>query len=290
MEVKRILIGGLGIATALVAIALSVERDGEPGIATLHGAELDESAEVPVARGEAFERTRGNLALYAPPEVAMRSGRFDLVIHFHGVPKIQRENLEEARLRAVVVSVSEGVGSTSYGRPWAAPGALDRVVKLAETEIGKNRYPNAKVGRIALSSWSAGGAAVKGILERDADRIDAVLLADGLFSTYEDGKQKTVKKAPLAPFVAFADKASRGEKTFVLTHTAIAPTKYPNVAECAAALLSELDVGEPGGTTYVVERGGLRVEGMEGTGPEDHIAQIRMLDRAYTLLARRWGD
>jgi hypothetical protein len=274
----------------VVALALKVEDDGQPGIATLYGAELDERGDVPVARGEAAFATRGNLALYLPTEVAVRSGRFDLVVHFHGGYKLQEQNVDEAKLRAVVVSVNEGSGGTTpYAKAWAAPNGLDRLIRFAEDEMAKRRLVNARVGRVALSSWSAGGAAVKGILERDGERIDAIILADGLFSNYEEGK-KSVRREPLVPFIAFAERAARGEKTFIITHTAIAPTQYPSTAECATALLSALDLGSPGGTTYVVERGGLKVEGSDGTGPEDHVAQIRALDQAYAVLGKRWGD
>jgi hypothetical protein len=290
MDARQWVAAGLGVASMLVALALHVEHDGQPGVATLYGAELDESADVPVARGEAAFATRGNLALYLPTEVAVRSGRFDLVVHFHGGSKLQEQNIDEAKLRAAVVSVNEGAGSASYGKPWSASGSLDRLIRFAEEEMGKRRLVNARVGRVALSSWSAGGAAVRGILDRDGERVDAVIVADGLFSTYEDEKKTSVRREPLAPFIAFGQRAARGEKTFVVTHTAIAPTQYPNVAECTAKLLSELDVGSPAGTTYVVERGGLKVEGSDGTGPEDHVAQIKSLDRAYAFLAKRWGD
>jgi hypothetical protein len=251
----------------------------------------------PIVAGEATRKSRGNLALYIPAELAVRDGAFDLVVHFHGTPKIQEQNVDEARLPVVVVSVSEGIASASYGKAWAAPNALARVVKFAEAEVGAKRAPKAHVGRIALSSWSAGGASVKGVLVNDADRIDAVILADGLFTYWEDAAKKKAKREPLLPTIEFAKRAVAGEKLLIITHTAI-PTEYPSVAECTEVLLTELDIPKGpalpatqptgGAPTYSVDRGGLHVRGVDGKGPEDHIAQIRSLDDAYSELRRRW--
>jgi len=258
-----------------------------------------------IATGEAARSARGNLAIYIPPEVAIlqegssSTPTFDLVVHFHGVAKNQETNIDEAKLSAVVVSVNEGIASESYGKAWSAPNAIDKVIKFAEEQMGK-RESGAKVGRIALSSWSAGGASVKNILANepaDSNRIDAVILADGVFSFWEDQKKQIVKREPLDPIINFGKKAVNGEKLMVITHTAI-PTDYPNVEACTKVVLDNLDLakGEPlpatqlsgGAPTYAVDRGGFHVRGVDGKGPEDHIAQIRALDDAYSELRRRW--
>lgn len=273
------------------------------GAAALHGKERSEPEPPPTAVrssidvGEATRKSRGDLALYVPAELSVRDGAFDLVIHFHGVAKNQEANIEEARLPAAVVSVNEGGLSDAYAKPFAAPGALDRVVRFAEEEIGAKRVSGARAGRIALSSWSAGGAAVKNVLAQDAERIDAVILADGLFSSWEDEAKTSVRREPLRPFVDFGRRAVRGEKLLVITHTAIA-TDYPNVEACTRAVLEDLEIepGPPlpltqpagGEPTYAVDRGGLHVRGVDGKGPDDHIAQIRALDDAYAELRRRW--
>jgi hypothetical protein len=250
-----------------------------------------------IVKGDPLRSTRGDLAIYAPAELAMRDGTFDLVVHFHGVAKNQETNVDEAKLPAVVVSANEGMMSDAYGKAFFGPSALDRVLRFAEESVSK-RSSGAKVGRIALSSWSAGGAAVKNILTHQASRLDAVIVADGLFSSWEDEAKTSVRREPLLPFVDFARRAMNDEKLLVITHTAIA-TDYPNVEACTGALLAEigLDKGaahpetQPsGGTpTYAVDRGSLHVRGVDGKGPEDHIAQIRALDDAYAELRRRWA-
>jgi len=287
--------GAALLATALGAAVLHGKEPNPPQVTDVTAALVPTRSSVDV--GEAVRKTRGDLALYAPAELALRDGAFDLVIHFHGTAKQQEANIEEARLPAAVVSVNEGGLSEAYAKPFSAPGSLDRVVRFAEEEIGAKRLAGARVGRMALSSWSAGGAAVKNILAREAERIDAVIAADGIFSSWEDESKTSVKREPLRPFVDFGQQALRGGKLLVITHTAI-PTDYPNVEECTRTVLDELEVepGPPrpasqpagGAPTYTVERGGLRVRAFDGTGPEDHIAQLRALDDAYTELRRRW--
>jgi hypothetical protein len=253
----------------------------------------------PVVTGEATKKNRGDLALYIPAELAVRDGAFDLLVHFHGVAKNQEANIEEARLPAAVVTVNLGAQSDPYARAFAAPGAFDRVVDFAEKEVRAARPPATRAGRIALSGWSAGGAAVRSVIKDPSyeDRVDAVIIADGLFSSWADEGKKTVRREPLDPFIAFARKATADDKLFVVTHTAIA-TEYPNVEECTGVLLSELDLPRgpalpatqhAGGTpTYSVDRGSFHVRGVDGKGPEDHVAQIRALDDAYSELRRRW--
>lgn len=289
-----IAVGGVTIAVAIVS-----DRGGEArvGIASLRAAEADAE----VLRGEPLHRTSGDLSVYVPAELAARRGRFDVVVHFHGIPKNQEENAEESHLRAVFVSANEGVVSGAYAKAFTGAGALDRLLAFAERAIDESgRFAGGRAGRVALSAWSAGGAAVTHILSRDADRVDAVIVADGLFSSYEDAAGKSINAAPLEPFVAFARRAEAGEKLFILTHTAIDTTGYPSVRECADELLRELDLPkhappgdapEAGGApTYAADRGDLHVVGYDGKGAHDHIAQIRALDSAYAALARRWHD
>lgn len=309
----------IAVAALVVACGGGMhERGGDvrPGVATIHagtleaaGVSTEKGTDAPeradavggdVVRGEPMRKTEGELALYVPDAIRLRDGRFDLLVHFHGVPEAQEANVEEADLHAVVVSVNAGVGTTAYARRFSADDSFDRVIAFAEREVAAGRgREEARAGRIALSSWSAGGAAVRGILERDADRIDAVLAADGVFSRYADPVKHTIEPKPLEPLVAFARRAMNGEKLLVVTHTAIDASQYPSVAECTAVILDTLGISkEPpsadlrpagGNPTYAVARGSFFVRGYDGKKPGDHGAQIAALDAAYALLGERWA-
>jgi len=301
------LIVGL-VLTGALACARSLPHRGEearPGVATVHAGAIetkDAGAQpAPTVKGEPYRKTQGDLAVYVPDEVAVHEGRFDLVVHFHGNAKLQEANVEEADLHAVVVSVNEGEGSTSYSRKFTGERALDRVTEFAEKELAASGRVSGQVqvGRIALSSWSAGGAAVHRILETQPERVDAVLVADGIFSTYADPGKREVNTKPLEPIVQFARLAADGKKLFVLTHTDIDPSQYPSVKECTDVVLGALalEKGAPpaaappagGNPMYATDRGELHVRGFDGKGPQDHIAQIKALDDAYGMLKKRWS-
>ncbi len=275
-------------AGALVCAATFRHAEvASPGIATASAAE----GETTIARGDPYRATRGDLTAYVPPELALRDGAFDVVVHFHGAPANQERNAREAGLRAVIVSANEGMGSTPYARAFAAPGSLDRALDAAASAVrASGRAPDpTRVRHVALSSWSAGGASVRAILEHDEDRVDAVLLADGIFSRYTDPATKAIEEKPLEPFVRFARHAIEGDRLMLLTHTAIETPQYPNVKECTDVVLGALDLPASDEPVYALDRGELHVRGSAGKGPADHVAELQALDRGYALLARRWS-
>ena len=287
------------VAVSLAALGIfgwsaAAIRHGEiesPGVARLNAA----TVETTIVSGEPVKKVQGDLTVWMPAELAVTGGSFDVVVHFHGASENQEKNATEAGLKAVIVSANEGMGSTPYGRAFDKPGSFDRALDLAiRTVDASGRIDVSKsaprVRYVALSSWSAGGAAVKQILdrERDAERVDAVFLADGIFSRFADAKAKTVETRPLDPITRFARRALDGEKLMVLTHTAIETPQYPNVKECTDVVLEALDLPRSEEAVYSLDRGELHVRGSAGKGPQDHVEQIRALDEAYALLARRW--
>lgn len=253
--------------------------------------------------GAPYRKTIGALSVSVPPELALTAGTVDLLVHFHGIPGAQEKNQRESGLKALVVSVNEGVGSAAYRR-YGEPRMLDRLVAFAERELlasGRTGGAPVKVGRIAISSWSAGGAATQAVLKRDAERVDAVIVADGIFSTYSDRRRHEIDPRPLDAVLEYARRAEAGERLFVLTHTDIIPNEYPNVEECAGFLMSALGLAKgaalasasltppPGAALYGVTRGELRITGFAGKRSPDHAAQLFALDEAYAKLRIRWG-
>ncbi len=287
----------LGTCTGVLLLAGKSAYDG-PGVTTVNAAPVGAQA-VTLLEGEPLRHTEASRTAYVPRRVALRGGRFDVVVHFHGASPNQEKNVDESGLAAVVVSVNEGAGSTPYAKAVSSPAAFDGMLATARRALVKARgRDDVELGRIALSSWSAGGGAVRVLLEREPERFDAVLVADGVFSTFADPASRTPAPGPLAPLVRFARRARANDALFVLTHTAIDTPDYPSTPECTDAVLAELGLekdaprageeplgGEP---TYAVDAAGLHVRGFDGKGPEDHIAQIRGMDRAYGQLRARW--
>lgn len=262
------------------------------GVASLNAAPM----ETTIVRGEPVKKQAGDLTVWVPAELAVTGNAFDVVVHFHGTSENQEKNAAESGLKAVFVSANEGMGSAPYARAFAKPGSLDRALDLAVRTVDTSGHLDTsqsppRVRNVALSSWSAGGAAVKSILdrERDAERVDAILLADGIFSRFTgDPRARLIETKPLDPFVRFGRRAVSGEKLMVSTHTAIETPQYPNVKECTDAVLEALDLPRSDVAVYSLDRGELHVRGSAGKGPQDHIDQIRALDEAYGMLARRW--
>ncbi len=247
-----------------------------------------------------YESSRRDIALYVPKSLSLRDGHFDLVIHFHGSHTQTMAALDDAELGAVIVNVNLGEGGKRYGAAASAANILDRLVGFAEREVSASgRAKGARVGRIALSSWSAGFGAVREILKRplDASRVDAVLLADGLFTDWTSSKQRDADFEKVKSVIDFARLATEGEKLFVLTHTSIDRAAYPGAPRCADAMLRHFNIerGFPGGSSsadsqpYATDHAGFHIWGFGGKAWSDHLAQHRAMGgRQYSALRAYW--
>lgn len=239
--------------------------------------------------------------LYLPPWFAPKRGNYDLIVHFHGLGKIQEANVERAQLNAAVVSVNLGVGTEAYASMFRDPTAFDRLLAETDAEIARSgRAPGARLRRVALSAWSAGFVCVAKILGQPAhaERVDAVLLADGFFSSFTDLKKRTINEGPLEKFTSLIAAATRGDKLFAITHTAIPTSKYPSVEETVGKLLDmasiekvPTDVGpQEMHEQYAVDRGSFHVRGYDGTTARAHVRQIRRMgETLYPYLKERWA-
>jgi hypothetical protein len=237
--------------------------------------------------------------LYVPTFFRPVNGTYDLIVHFHGIPELQEHNVDRTRINAVVVSVNMGISSGVYANAFASAAMLDALLTDTQRALDKTgRAPGARLGRLALSAWSAGFAAVGSLLKFPsvADRVDAVLLADGLHANYLG--DHSVNPAALASFVRFADQAKRGEKLFALTHSSVPTSGYPSTTETVGELLRLTEMRRtptaapaPRGMRpiYDSHQGQFHVEGFEGTTAKDHIDQIKGMDETLLpFLLARW--
>lgn len=241
----------------------------------------------------------GHADLYVPTFFQPVGGTYDLVVHFHGIPSLQEDNFERAHLNAVVVSVNLGTASDAYSNAFRAPGSFDALLQQTERALEKTgRAPGATLGRIALSAWSAGFASVGAILKQPgvAERIDAVLLADGPHTMYDAPHH--IYEPGMEKWVHLAEAAMRGEKLFALTHSSIPTIGYPSTTETIGELLRETSVEKmptqavgPRGMRAIYEShvGSFHVEGFEGQTKQDHIDHIKgMSETLLPYLRERW--
>jgi hypothetical protein len=301
--------GAGNVASASDAYALS---DGltQPAIA-----EIDRA----LGFGLAPEVPEFDPKLDAPKRVVTPSGRviflpngcrtaarpWDLLVHFHGAPTSVEPAFERSGIDAVLGIVNLGIGSGAYDTALQLPGSFDELIGRFAGAV-RDACPGAAAtpGRIALSGWSAGYGAVFRVLdrERDAARIDAVLLADGLHASLEPGHrfERHVSVDHMAPFTAFADEAVAGKKLFALTHSQIT-TPYASTTETADFLLAQEGVARvptkntapprPGMTLKTrADRAGFHVAGYSGGNEEAHCDHLHALgETLLPYLKERWG-
>lgn len=256
-------------------------------------------------RIEASTPYRAKLAhgaeLYLPTWFSTRHGAYDLIVHFHGLGKLQEGNLDRSQINAAVVSINLGVGTDPYASAFRDPQSFPKLLAEAQEEIEKSgRAPQAKAGRIALTAWSAGFVSVAKIMSdpANAEKIDAVLLADGFFTSFTNVKKRVINTASLERFVALAEAAGKNEKLFAITHSSIPTADYPSVEETVAKLLEMTSNAKTPSTavgprnmheTYAVDHGAFHVKGYEGVTAGDHIKQIHAMgETLHPYLKARW--
>jgi hypothetical protein len=300
----------MGSARASSATAATPEPPVLPvdAPAPLHDAMADMAAMPTIERpaNPPFRLHFGKADVYLPtffqPSFTPEGGTYDLIVHFHGMSSVQEGNIERARLNAAIVSVNLGFGSGPYEDAYRDPGAFARLVAVTARFIEKSgKAGRAHLGRVALSSWSAGYGAVSAILRQPANvnRIDALLMAEGPHSDYADKEHTLVDEAPLGKFLRIARAARAGDKLFVMTHSAIHTDDYPSTTETIGELLKMAAVDKvandmvgPRGMQEVYESdsGDFHVKGYEGGGVKDHVDHIRAMgDLMYPYLKRRWA-
>lgn len=177
--------------------------------------------------------------LVLPDSFQPKDGQYDLLIHFHGNTAVVRESAEVAGLDAAVAIINLGIGSLPYEESYAVPGTYEELLGLVNRGLKERGLKDAHLRRVALSGWSAGYGAISTILQvrRKQERLDAVLVFDGIHCGFEGGG---LNPRQLKPFVDVATRAQRGELLFGMTHSAIDPIAYASTTMTADYLLAKL--------------------------------------------------
>ena len=190
---------------------------------------------------------------------------YDLLVHFHGAPAVMEAAFEHSGIDGALVIYNLGIGSGAYEDPYSIPGSYDHMLDSITVAVRELCPLAAAPKRVALSGWSAGYGAILHIIDRakDAARVDAVLLADGMHVGFEPVGFRKVSAISMAPFTLFADEAIAGHKLFAITHSSI-QTPYASTTE----------TGE-----FLLETEGLPVDRAEAPGPRPGMTQISRADR-----------
>jgi hypothetical protein len=219
-------------------------------------------------------------------------GEFNLVMHFLGDDLARRE-LIESQQPFVLYSLTLGEGE-SYAGPFAGSGFLGQLVAAIEATLSTKLGVKAHAGHVAVSAWSAGFMAALSILSQpDAERVDAVVLSDGLHGP------RGGLEPQIAPFARYAKRAETGERFFMVTHSSIDPPGFASTTESVHYLLSTLGERPQAvrrddrfGLELIeyFSRGDFHVRGYAGNDKADHCAQVTLLRDAYAAIGRRWSQ
>jgi hypothetical protein len=304
----------LGGAVALLEGLSSRDGVAEPG---------PPSASRPPSalRRDGYDPVSGGV-LFVPKSFRPTSGDYDLVVHFHGDVDIVRESVEHAGVDAALAVVNWGVLTTPYRKIYDIPGRFEALVAQIERALGRRGLVGPpRLRRLALTSWSAGYAAVESILQHraspppDADPLDAIVLLDGVHCRFRDGDPRLIDPRSVMAFLRAAQAAAEGRILFFLTHSQIETVDYASTARTARFILESVGA-EPARSPMLplpphleleaargampreawlipvshTEVGLLRVLGFRGNTPEQHAAHLtQMAAVALPELARRWA-
>ncbi len=245
-------------------------------------------------------QTRAGKVILLPEDCFAGESEYDLVVHFHGVHTALEPALSVSGLRAAMLITTDGIGAEVYANKYQFEHSLPTMVAGVERAINERCPERSRtVRRIALSAWSAGYGAISRILrwKENFDRVDAVLLADGLHAPYTAGG--TIHDSSMKHFLAYAQRATEGKALFALTHTAIVTPGYASTTETADFLLRRLGVRRtledsvgPRRTMrrlYHADGGDFHVQGYGGDDPAAHAAHQHALgETLLPLLASYW--
>lgn len=237
--------------------------------------------------------------LLVPPGGGLHSDAgFDLLVHFHGAEPVRKE-LSPLDLPLVIVAIDAGTRSGHYGKLLAEPSSFERLLAAVEQHLAAiTGRADAHAAHVAVSSWSAGYAAVSRALAQAPKRIGGFILLDSLYASYAPN-QRDIAKGVLDGYLAAAQAAARGGPPFYLSHSGVRTDGYASTSEVATALLDGLeatsvavsgDIEEedeadqprhaPLRLVRMYDAGRLVIRGYAGAGPDDHCAHLRLLKRA----------
>lgn len=236
------------------------------------------------------------------PQLAEPREVFDVYVHFHASDAARRGFVHEG-YPAVFVGFDLGEGSNAYRRAFEHPAAFQRILTDVKGLLEEHTRRKVKLGRVVLSSWSAGFGATTRIVHQFPERIDGLVLLDSLYAPQQKDEQGNEKKgtvfAPaLTTVVSFAKRALAGERSLFLSYSDVPTIGYASTGEVAHYLTKRLhlqevslDPGEdPRGPLASLDRDGVHFRGFRGNDAKAHCQHLRLVSEATALLLAPAGE
>lgn len=229
-------------------------------------------------------------------------GDVDVVLHLHGARPVVERAMVDARWPAVLVTFNRKGLSRVYAEPFSDPALFPRLLDAARSAMkGQHIADDPRIGRVTVSSFSAGFGGVRAMLKvpEHFARIDGLVMADSIYCGYVgDPKGRRVDPELMEGFRRFAAEAAAGRKAFLLSHSALIPDGYASTGEVADFLIAAVggkpeprrqDWAEGWTQTREFSRGRFVVLGFDGTQGPDHLNHLRRIARLWARY-REIGD
>ncbi|MDI6783552.1 MAG: hypothetical protein QME64_05575 [bacterium] len=188
--------------------------------------------------GQHFALSTG--VVYIPPYFHPQGKKVNLLIHFHGASWMVEQNFYYACKNAVVVTIPLRGLSGVYTAKYKNKKEFGRLLKeIMETLDRENIVKKPRLGRLCLTSFSAGFGALREILQVPEyyRKITDTIFFDSIHSGLDTTTQ-TVPPDQMQFFLRFAQDAARGKKTMWVTHSEIDPITYASTTKTADYLIS----------------------------------------------------
>jgi hypothetical protein len=217
------------VVNLLVALGLMLLRSGPSDPATPVGRRVPLGVE--------------GAALFIPDGYRPAAdGAVDVIMHLHGAASVVEPAIRKSGWPGVLVTFNRKGLSRVYTEPFSDPTLFPRLlegVRVAMKEGAKGAV-EPKIGRVVVSSFSAGFGGVRELLktQRHFDRIDGLIMLDSIYCGYE-GEPSQHRPDPklMDGFRRFALEAAAGRKRFLISHSAQVPDGYASTTETANYLI-----------------------------------------------------
>jgi hypothetical protein len=191
------------------------------------------------AIGDRFDLPQAELFVPRGYEVPA-DGLVPLFVHFQGGVPVAEENFVRCARPGVLIASRLAGRSSAFAAPYRDPNAFATLLTLGERLLSDRAGRSVTFAPITITFFSAGYGAVRELLRHPPFvlRIAALVAVDSIYADTVPGTRQA-QPEQMRGFVAFAQAAAQGDKTFVVAHSRIA-TEYASTAECADALLAAL--------------------------------------------------
>ena len=226
---------GLHVAALVVAVVALFQVRANAQLPTATGRTI-------VLSTDAQQRHK----LFIPDHFVNTGQPVDVLVHFHGDFATVNNNAKYANLNAVVINVTYGGLSSAYQTPFSNQALFGDILGDALTKLRAQPdfADNVNFGNRAISSFSAGYAAVREILKSPSyfDQIDGIHLADSLYASFTSATDHTPLSSQMVDFKRFALAAAAEEdgKTFLFSHSQVPTFTYCRTDECADDLVQHV--------------------------------------------------